>query len=74
MMQANQIWEIRENNLGFGKRIFVYDVPCGWIMKGLNDLWIVQMNSKTYTFLDGDAYNDAIKKIDELVKKGEYTT
>lgn len=70
MMQSNQIWEIRESDAG--KRIWVYGVPCGWIMKGLNDSWIVQMNSKTYTFLDGDAYNDALKKIHELVMKGEY--
>lgn len=30
------------------------------------------MNSKTYTFLDGDAYMDAFNKIHELVMKGEY--
>lgn len=67
----DKAWEIVESSAG--KRIFVYGVPCGWIMKGLNDSWIVQMNSKTYTFLDGDTYGDAIKRIDKLVKNGEYT-
>ena len=65
MQKGEQIFEIRESVAG--KRIYAYDVPVGWLMAGLNDSWVIQINSNMY---EAQTYEEAFVKIYDIVKRG----
>lgn len=53
------------NEVTAGTRIVVDDIPCGWLMKGLGDTWVIQIyGMKIYA----DSYEDALARIETHVE------